>query len=82
MGDVIIICLQAFVLHYTLRNRKSSDYQDRKAQFYYDCWVEEDYFFPHISFQVGKPAGGLDVKEAKPKHHLVRNKKSQTQKQM
>lgn len=34
----------------------------------------DDNFFPPISFQVGKLAEGLHVKEAKPEHHLVQNK--------
>lgn len=80
MGEVFIISLQAFVLNYTLQNRKSPDYQDGKSQFYHDTveW-KTTLFFPRTSFQVGKPAGGLHVKEAKPKHHLVQSKKSHKQ---
>lgn len=58
MGDVIIICLQAFVLHYILRNRKSSDYQDRKAQFYHDTVEWKKTIFSHtLAFRLANLLG-------------------------
>lgn len=47
-----------------------------EKQFYQNAieW-KKTIFFPHISFQVGKPAGDWHVEEGKPKYHLVWNTK-------
>lgn len=60
----VIIGLQAFVVHNTLKNRKPSDYQDGKTVLPKGCLMEEDYFFPTLVFRLANLLGtGMLQKE-------------------
>lgn len=55
MAKLFIIWLQAFVVHYTLKNRKPT-YSKMEKQFYQNAVEWKKTCFPTIGFQVGKPA--------------------------